>query len=57
MCRSLLDLECNIHFLRHTLARMQKKKYVWGTLEHRRLSQEAREHVMKNDQLPLKITT
>lgn len=26
-------------------------------LEHHRLSQEAREHVMKNDRLPLKITT
>lgn len=28
-----------------------------GSLEYHRLSQEAREHVMKNDRLPLKITT
>lgn len=30
---------------------------ICGSLEYHRLSQEAREHVTKNDRLPLKITT
>jgi hypothetical protein len=30
---------------------------ICGSLEYHRLSQEAREHVRKNDRLPLKITT
>ncbi|ONI04557.1 hypothetical protein PRUPE_6G328100 [Prunus persica] len=56
-CDDNLYRAIDMYLKAHPSLTEEKRMSLCGSLEYHRLSQEAREHVMKNDRLPLKITT